>query len=97
MDFLTEEEYLNILETIPQENQYLDDTDPTKFIAKMGAECLIELLHRIDLEQLSYELRHKANTETSKQRKTEALKRLQVVEALRDTIRWWSFCNIRFK
>ena len=84
MDFLTEEEYLNICEGLPQENQYLDDSDPDKFIAKMGAECLIELLSRIDLEELSFELRHKANTETSKQRKTEALKRLQVVEALRD-------------
>ncbi|WP_422859304.1 DNA-directed RNA polymerase subunit beta' [Flagellimonas sp. S174] len=85
MDFLTEEEYLNILESIPTENQYLEDTDPNKFIAKMGAECLIDLLGRIDLEQLSYELRHKANTETSKQRKTEALKRLQVVEAFRES------------
>ena len=84
MDFLTEEEYLNILETLPQENQYLDDTDPEKFIAKMGAECLIELLSRIDLDDLSFQLRHKANTETSKQRKTEALKRLQVVEAFRE-------------
>ena len=85
MDFLTEEEYLNILEVQPQENQYLDDTDPTKFIAKMGAECLIDLLSRIDLDTLSFELRHKANTETSKQRKTEALKRLQVVESLRES------------
>ncbi|MET1260859.1 MAG: DNA-directed RNA polymerase subunit beta' [Flavobacteriaceae bacterium] len=85
MDFLTEEEYLNIMETLPAENQYLEDSDPNKFIAKMGAECLIDLLGRIDLEQLSYELRHKANTETSKQRKTEALKRLQVVEALRES------------
>lgn len=85
MDFLTEEEYLNILETLPQENQYLEDSDPNKFIAKMGAECLIDLLARIDLEELSYSLRHKANTETSKQRKTEALKRLQVVEALRES------------
>ncbi|PCJ95724.1 MAG: DNA-directed RNA polymerase subunit beta' [Flavobacteriaceae bacterium] len=85
MDFLTEEEYLNILETIPPENQYLEDADPNKFIAKMGAECLIDLLARIDLNQLSYDLRHKANTETSKQRKTEALKRLQVVEALRES------------
>jgi len=84
MDFLTEEEYLNILDSLPQENLYLDDTDPNKFIAKMGAECLIEILRRIDLDALSYELRHKANNETSKQRKTEALKRLQVVEALRD-------------
>ena len=84
MDFLTEEEYLNISEALPQENQYLEDSDPNKFIAKMGAECLIELLSRINLEELSFELRHKANTETSKQRKTEALKRLQVVEALKD-------------
>jgi len=84
MDFLTEEEYLNILETIPPENQYLDDDDPNKFIAKMGAQCLIDLLSRIDLDELSYELRHKANTETSKQRKMEALKRLNVVEAFRD-------------
>ena len=84
LDFLTEEEYLDILETIPQDNQYLEDTDPNKFIAKMGAECLIDLLQRIDLDTLSYDLRHKANNETSKQRKTEALKRLQVVEALRD-------------
>jgi len=84
MDFLTEEEYLNILETLPQENQYLDDTDPEKFIAKMGAECLIDLLSRIELDELSFQLRHKANTETSKQRKTEALKRLQVVEYFKD-------------
>ncbi len=84
MDFLTEEEYLNILDSLPQENLYLDDTDPNKFIAKMGAECLIEILRRIDLDALSYELRHKANNETSKQRKTEALKRLQVVESFRD-------------
>ncbi|MCB0431803.1 MAG: hypothetical protein KDD18_01765, partial [Mangrovimonas sp.] len=75
MDFLTEEEYLNILETLPQDNQYLDDTDPNKFIAKMGAECLSDLLARTNLDELSYELRHKANNETSKQRKTEALKR----------------------
>ena len=84
MDFLTEEEYLNVMESLPDDNPYLDDSDPNKFIAKMGAECLIELLSRIDLEGLSYELRHKANNETSKQRKTEALKRLQVVEALKD-------------
>jgi len=84
LDFLTEEEYLKVMEQIPVENQYLEDTDPDKFIAKMGAECLIELLSRIDLEALSYELRHKANNETSKQRKTEALKRLQVVEAFRE-------------
>ena len=85
MDFLTEEEYLDILETIPQENQIFRRFRSKKFIAKMGAECLIDLLDRIDLDALSYELRHKANTETSKQRKTEALKRLNVVEAFRDS------------
>ena len=85
MDFLTEEEYLDIVDELPQENQYLEDSDPNKFIAKMGAECLIDLLARIDLESLSFELRHKANTETSKQRKTEALKRLNVVEAFKDS------------
>lgn len=86
MEFLTEEEYLDTLDRLPNksENQYLDDSDPNKFIAKMGAEALYELLGRLDLDQLSYDLRHKANTETSQQRKNEALKRLQVVEAYRD-------------
>ena len=84
MDFLTEEEYLNVMEGLPDDNQYLDDSDPNKFIAKMGAECLLELLSRIALEGITYVLRHNANNETSKQRKTEALKRLQVVEAFKD-------------
>ncbi|MCI5056385.1 MAG: DNA-directed RNA polymerase subunit beta' [Flavobacteriales bacterium] len=84
MDFLTEEEYLDILDALPKDNQYLDDTDPNKFIAKMGADALHDLLARLDLDQLSYDLRHKANTETSQQRKNEALKRLQVVEAFRN-------------
>ncbi|TYP87768.1 DNA-directed RNA polymerase subunit beta' [Sphingobacterium allocomposti] len=83
MDFLTEEEYLDILDTLPKENQYLDDTDPQKFVAKMGAEALEDLLKRIDLDQLSYDLRHQAANETSQQRKNEALKRLHVVEAFR--------------
>ncbi len=85
MDFLTEEEYMDIMESLPQENQYLDESDPDKFIAKMGADCLIDLFSRLDLDTLSYDLRHKANNETSKQRKTEALKRLNVVEAFRDS------------
>ncbi len=85
MDYLTEEEYITITDNLPPENQFLDDEDPNKFIAKMGAECLIELLSRIDLNELSYELRHKANTETSKQRKMEALKRLQVVESFKES------------
>src|SRR3954471_18102402 len=83
LDFLSEEEYLNILESLPKDNQYLDDTDPNKFIAKMGAEALQSLLSRVDLDGLSFDLRHKANTETSQQRKNEALKRLQVVEGFR--------------
>ena len=85
LDFLSEEEYLDILETLPIENQYLEDTDPNKFVAKMGAEALEDLLSRINLDELSYELRHKAHNETSKQRRTEALKRLQVVESLRES------------
>ena len=85
MDFLAEEDYLDILDELPKENQYLDDNDPNKFIAKMGAEALHDLLQRLELDSLSFDLRHKANTETSQQRKKEALKRLQVVEALRDS------------
>ncbi|WP_340111065.1 DNA-directed RNA polymerase subunit beta' [Maribellus mangrovi] len=83
LDFLTEEEYLDILDSLPKENQFLDDDDPNKFIAKMGAEALFEILSKLELDELSYTLRHKANTETSQQRKNEALKRLQVVEAFR--------------
>jgi DNA-directed RNA polymerase subunit beta' len=66
---LTEEEYLDCLDKLPKENQHLDDTDPNKFIAKMGAESLYELLRRLDLDDLSYDLRDKANNETSQQRK----------------------------
>ncbi|MEQ9064929.1 MAG: DNA-directed RNA polymerase subunit beta' [Vicingaceae bacterium] len=83
LDFLTEEEYLNCLDKLPKENQYLDENDPNKFIAKMGAEALFELLKRLKLDELSYDLRDKANNETSQQRKNEALKRLQVVESFR--------------
>jgi DNA-directed RNA polymerase subunit beta' len=85
LDFLTEEEYLDIIDSLPKENQYLDDTDPNKFVAGMGAEALNALLERINLDDLSFDLRHKANTETSQQRKNEALKRLQVVEAFRES------------
>ena len=83
LDFLTEEEYLNIVDTLPKENALLDDTDVNKFIAKMGAEAVQDLLSRLKLDELSYDLRHKAGTETSQQRKNEALKRLNVIEAFR--------------
>src|SRR5450759_1927663 len=83
LDFLTEEEYLDILDSLPKENQHLDDADPNKFIARMGADALYNLLQRLELDEMSFDLRHKANTETSQQRKNEALKRLQVVEAFR--------------
>ncbi|MDY5452084.1 MAG: DNA-directed RNA polymerase subunit beta' [Alloprevotella sp.] len=82
-DLLTEDEYLEILKRLPKDNQYLEDTDPNKFIAKMGAEAVYDLLTRINLDDLSYELRARANSDTSVQRKTEALKRLQVVESFR--------------
>ena len=83
LDFLTEEEYLDIIDSLPKENQFLDDADPNKFVAKMGADALYDLLARLDLDTLSYDLRDKAGKETSQQRKNEALKRLQVVEAFR--------------
>ena len=82
-DLLSEEEYLDALDTLPKENQYLEDSDPNKFIAKMGAEAIYDLLARLDLDALSYELRHRASNDASQQRKSEALKRLQVVESFR--------------
>ena len=83
-DLLTEEEYLDILDALPKDNQYLPDEDPNKFIAKMGAEAVSELLSRLELDQLSYDLRNAAANETSQQRRADALKRLSVVEAFRD-------------
>jgi DNA-directed RNA polymerase subunit beta' len=82
---VNEEEYLEIMDSLPHENQLLDDTDPNKFIAKMGAEAVHDMLERIDLDALSFELRHKASTDNSVQRKTEALKRLQIVEYFRQS------------
>ena len=85
-DLLTEDEYNDILDNqVPADNEYLEDSDPNKFIAKMGAEAIYDLLARIDLDSLSYELRDRANTDSSVQRKNEALKRLQVVEAFRSS------------
>ncbi|MCK5781217.1 MAG: DNA-directed RNA polymerase subunit beta' [Flavobacteriales bacterium] len=84
LDYLTEEEFLDIEDALPDDNYYMEEDNPDKFIAKMGAEALIELLKRINLDELSFQLRDKAFNETSKQRKAEALKRLQVVESLRD-------------
>ncbi|MCL4105573.1 UNVERIFIED_CONTAM: hypothetical protein GTU68_057448 [Idotea baltica] len=81
------DEYLNILETIPRENQMLDHSDPNRFVAKMGAEALEALLGSIELDKLSYELRRKAAEETSQQRKNDALKRLKIVEAFRSANR----------
>ena len=83
LDLLSEDEYLDILDKLPKENQLLEDSDPNKFVAKMGAEAIYDLLLRLNLDELSYELRHRADTEGSQQRKTEALKRLQVVESFR--------------
>ncbi len=85
MDMLSEDEYISIIESLPAGNDQLEDTDPNKFIAKMGAEAIYDLLVRIDLDALSYELRDRANSDSSQQRKTEALKRLQVVEAFRSS------------
>ncbi|MDD3875065.1 MAG: DNA-directed RNA polymerase subunit beta' [Bacteroidales bacterium] len=84
MEFLSEEEYFNIIDTLPKENQLLDDDDPDKFVAKMGGEALYDILSKINLEDLSYELRTKADNETSQQRKTELLKRLKVVTEFKE-------------
>ena len=84
LDFLTEEEYLNILDAQPLENQYLSDNDPKKFVAKMGGEAIHDLLARINLDDLSYKLRAQIENESSQQRKKESLKRLQVVESMRE-------------
>ena len=83
LQLLSEEEYLDLLDKLPKENQYLDDSDPNKFIAKMGAEAVYDLLAGLDLDALSYELRNRANSDSSQQRKNDALKRLQVVESFR--------------
>ncbi len=83
LTLLSEEEYFQVLDQLPKENQLLDDSDPNKFVAKMGAEAIYDLLRELDLDSLSYQLRHQANQEGSQQRKTEALKRLQVVESFR--------------
>jgi DNA-directed RNA polymerase subunit beta' len=84
LDFLSEEEYFDIIDSLPADNQLLDDSDPSKFIAKMGAEALYDLLSRLDLDQMSFDLRHRASNETSQQRKLDLLKRLKVFEAFRD-------------
>jgi DNA-directed RNA polymerase subunit beta' len=82
-ELITEEEYLDILDALPRENQLLDDTDPNKFVAKMGADAILDLLQRLNLDELSYDLRHKASNDSSQQRKNDALKRLQIVESFR--------------
>ena len=85
LDLLSEDEYLNIVDHLPQGNSQLDDSDPDKFIAKMGAEAIYDLLKGLDLDAMSYELRDRANSDSAQQRKTEALKRLQVIEAFRNS------------
>ena len=85
LDLLSEEEYLDILDSLPKENQMLEDSDPNKFVAGMGAEAIYTLLCKVDLDDLSYSLRSRIETETSQQRKADALKRLSVIEAFRDS------------
>lgn len=85
LDLLSEEEYFEVLEKLPKENNLLEDSDPNKFIAKMGAEAIQDIILQIDIDKESYELRHRANNETSQQRKQDILKRLHVFEAFRDS------------
>ena len=85
LSLLSEDEYLDILDRLPKDNQSLDNSDPQKFIAGMGAEAIYTLLANLDLDELSYDLRHRTESETSQQRKAEALKRLSVIEAFRES------------
>ena len=85
LSLLSEDEYLDVLDRLPKDNQSLDDSDPEKFIAGMGAEAIYTLLAGLNLDELSYDLRHKTESETSQQRKAEALKRLSVIEAFRES------------
>ncbi len=85
MDLLSEEEYLNVVDQLPKENASLENDNPDKFRAGMGAEAIYEMLQGLDLDTLSYELRSKTEKETSQQRKAEALKRLSVIEAFRES------------
>ena len=83
-DMLSEEEYVEVMDTLPKDNQNLPNTDAQKFIAKMGAEAVSDLLSMLNLDELSFALRNAAATETSQQRRADALKRLSVVESFRD-------------
>ncbi len=83
LDLLSEEEYEAIMDRLPQGNEYLEDKDPNKFIAKMGAEAIYDLLVELDLDSLSNQLRDEASKETAAQHKNDVLKRLQVVESFR--------------
>ncbi len=85
LSLLSEDEYLKVLDNLPKDNQLLDDEDPNKFVAGMGAEAIYTLLKKLDLDELSYDLRHKTESETSQQRKADALKRLSVIEAFRES------------
>ena len=85
LQLLSEDEYLDILDRLPKDNQSLDDSDPEKFIAGMGAEAIYTLLSNLNLDEISYDLRHKTESETSQQRKADALKRLSVIEAFRES------------
>jgi DNA-directed RNA polymerase subunit beta' len=82
-DLITEDQYLEIMASLPENNHHLEDSDPKKFIAKMGGDAIKDLLRRVNVEELAMELRAEVKTETSVQKKTEALKRLRVIEAFR--------------
>lgn len=80
---LSEDQYFEVLDNVPAAYRDLPDTDPKKFIAKMGGEAIEMLLSRVNIEELAINLRQAALTETSSQRKQDALKRLKVVDAFR--------------
>lgn len=72
-DIISEEEYSEL------------EQSGKEFVAKMGAEAILEVLRQVDVEELSISLRAQVKIETSAQRKKDTLKRLRVIEAFRQS------------
>ncbi|MCH7974530.1 MAG: DNA-directed RNA polymerase subunit beta', partial [Bacteroidetes bacterium] len=84
MDLISEDQYYEVFNSLPHDNEKLDDDDPNKFIAKIGGDAVKEILSNTDIAQLSTELREQLEVETSQQKKTDLLKRLRVIEAFKE-------------
>jgi DNA-directed RNA polymerase subunit beta' len=83
-DLISEDQYFEVLNSLPAGNEKLNDDDPKKFVAKIGGEAVKEILKNTDIEKLSKELREQLKVETSQQKKADLLKRLRVLEAFKE-------------